>query len=67
MLVNAIKKSSITPTSDIAQARTAVRDDIQSQGTFTGMAAQTSFKEDGTSVRPQLLAIFKGQNFAIQR
>ena len=66
MLVNAIKKSNITPSSDIDQARTTIRDDIQSQGTFTGMAAQTSFNDDGTSVRPQLLAIFKGTNFVIQ-
>lgn len=65
MITTSIAKSNLTPASKIDAARVTLQEDLNHLGTFTGMAAETAFKPDGTSIRPQLRAIFKGNAFVV--
>jgi branched-chain amino acid transport system substrate-binding protein len=66
MIVKVIKAKNIKPGDNLAKARTAIEVGLNNLGTYEGMAAKTSFKSDGTAIRPQLEAVLTNGEFVIQ-
>jgi len=65
MLKKVMDDKQIDAGSDVTKARVSIQTGFNNLGTFDGMASKTSFNPDGTSVRPELRAVFKGSTFVI--
>jgi len=65
MLVQIIKSKGVKPGDSPDKARTQITDGLNALKDYDGMAGKTTFTDDGTAIRPQLLAVLKNGVFVI--
>lgn len=66
MIVQVIKEKNISPSESITKARQELQDGLAALKEYDGMAGKTSFKDDGTGLRPGLQAVLQDGEFKIQ-
>ncbi len=65
MLVQIINSKGVKPGDSPDKARTQIKDGLNALKDYDGMAGKTTFTDDGTAIRPQLLAVLKNGVFVI--